>query len=912
MNHTDDNLQVRKDAKDLTPQEKQRFVNAVLALKNRPSSYTIFNPATNTTETPPNAYDYFVRLHQLAFGQVDARGEMAFEMPPVHGGPPFLPWHREFIRRFEQELQLVDPGVSLPYWDPTTSDSTRAVFSDDFMGGSGEAQDNFFVRTGPFKAPDVSRRNLPTQQLNQQNVWTLAFNSRSQVNPTGQARFLQRTFGSIFDPSSVFFGSANLPTKADVEEALSQPTYDTFRSTVEATPHGRPHVWVGGAMGLATSPNDPVFFLHHANIDRLWDEWIERNQNNPNFRPYLPLDGAPGSAGLEINDSLFNFGDVSPEQLLATEPLGYTYDTSDRQPTQNPNPPSPNPPSPNPPSPNPPSPQPGIDPSLPQISVNDPSVGESSGELNFIISLSEPSLQMVTVDYALTFANIEGNTAYETVLSGNQEVPPVNSKATGFGFFQLNGKGDALTYATKISGLDFGPLLGQAPQTSDTGDDVTGVHFHVGSSNVNGPVVLDISKGQDADDWKATINPDGSTIITGVWETTDKATKSISEFTASLKSATPGDDTKLYLNIHTKRLPGGEIRGQITGGRPDVSAIASKGQITFNPGQTKQVITLNVIDDRLPEFDETAPLFLSNPKGAAIADAQGLAKILDNDGGGGVGLPETPQTGGKGNDTLSGDSGNNTISGGDGDDFFYAGDGDDQVFGGKGKDFFYGDGGNDDINGNQDNDTLYGGKGNNTLYGGQGDDDVYGDGDEDVLYGNKGSDRMYGKGKDKLSGNQDNDSIYGGEGESTIYGGQGDDMVCGDEDDDDVYGDKGKDIVIGANPKASRPGTGEIDSLTGGSESDYFILGGKTSAYYNDGNTKDKGLSDYAIITDFNSKEDFILLSGSASGYRLVASPKGLPSGTAIYQRTVAEDELIAIVKDATDLSLSSSYFNYI
>ncbi|HAX77653.1 MAG TPA: hypothetical protein DCY88_17915 [Cyanobacteria bacterium UBA11372] len=137
-------------------------------------------------------------------------------------------------------------------------------------------------------------------------------------------------------------------------------------------------------------------------------------------------------------------------------------------------------------------------------------------------------------------------------------------------------------------------------------------------------------------------------------------------------------------------------------------------------------------------------------------------------------------------------------------------------------------------------------------------------------------------------------------------------MVCGDSGNDDVYGDKGKDTVIGANPKAQRPGIGEVDRLTGGSESDTFILGSKMGAYYNDGNTKDKGLSDYAIITDFNSKQDFIVLSGSASGYRLVTSPKGLPSGTAIYQRTAIEDELIAIVQGTTDLSLSSSYFNYI
>ena len=907
MNHTDDNLILRKDAKDLTADEKQRFVNAVLALKTRPSSYTIFNPATNTTETPANAYDYFVRLHQIAFGENHTPGHgggmggqmmQMMDMPPVHGVDPFLPWHREFVRRFEQELRLVDPSVALPYWDATSSESTRAVFSDDFMGGSGNPQDNYYVRTGPFKAPDISLRNQSTQQLNQQGLWAFNFNSHSAVDPRGEARFLQRTFGSLRDPESAFFGTANLPTPADVEEAFSQPTYTTFRPTLEATPHGSPHIWVGGAMGLPTSPNDPVFFLHHANVDRWWDEWIERNQNNPNFRPYRPLEGDPDSAGLDINDPLYNFGNVSPEQLLATEPLGYTYDTSDRRQAADPQ--------------NPDTQTPGIDPTLPQLSVTDVSVPESNGSLSFSINLSEQSQQQVTVDYALTFANTEGNRGFETVFTGGQEVPPVSSKATGFGSFQLNAQGDALTYAAKISGLDFGTLLGKAPQTADTADDVVGIHFHAGSVGVNGPIVLDISKNQDADDWKATINPDGSTSITGVWETTDKANQSISNFTASLQSATPGDDTKLYFNVHTKAFPAGEIRGQVTGGRPDIGFIQPKGQITFNPGQTKQVITLNVIDDRLPEFDETAPLFLSNAKGATIADAEGLGTILDNDGGGGKSeLPDTPQMGTKGNDTLAGDSGNNTLSGDDGDDLFYAGDGDDLVAGGQGQDLFYGDAGSDTLSGNQGNDTLYGGKGNNTIYGGRGDDDVYGDGDDDVLYGDRGNDRMYGRGTDQLNGNQGNDTIYGGEGNSTIYGGQNDDMVCGDTGNDAVYGDKGEDRVIGVDTKASTPGMGEIDTLVGGSQADTFVLGSKTAAYYNDTKSGDAGLSDYAIITDFNLTEDVILLQGSASSYKLVAAPVGLPTGTAIYQRTVGEDELIAIAQGVTDLSLSSSYFNY-
>ena len=55
---------------------------------------------------------------------------------------------------------------------------------------------------------------------------------------------------------------------------------------LEATPHGSVHVQVGGPTGLMTDPDlaalDPIFWLHHANVDRLWDVWRLKHQTNVN------------------------------------------------------------------------------------------------------------------------------------------------------------------------------------------------------------------------------------------------------------------------------------------------------------------------------------------------------------------------------------------------------------------------------------------------------------------------------------------------------------------------------------------------------------------------------------------------------------------------------------------------------
>jgi tyrosinase len=78
-----------------------------------------------------------------------------------------------------------------------------------------------------------------------------------------------------------------------------------------------------GTMGRASAPNDPIFWLLHANIDRLWVEWQRRHG-----QVYLPVEGA--EPGHNLDDTMWPFRDIgleiTPRTMLDHRALGYTYD----------------------------------------------------------------------------------------------------------------------------------------------------------------------------------------------------------------------------------------------------------------------------------------------------------------------------------------------------------------------------------------------------------------------------------------------------------------------------------------------------------------------------------------------------------------------------------------------------------
>ncbi|OKH25127.1 type I secretion protein [Hydrococcus rivularis NIES-593] len=195
-------------------------------------------------------------------------------------------------------------------------------------------------------------------------------------------------------------------------------------------------------------------------------------------------------------------------------------------------------------------------------------------------------------------------------------------------------------------------------------------------------------------------------------------------------------------------------------------------------------------------------------------------------------------------------------------------------------------------------------QGSGELKGTNGNDELTGDSSAQTIYGYRGNDTLTGQGG--------NDRLFAGSGNDRVYGDGGDDYLSGGSGKDMLLGGDGTDTLVGVATN-QQPGRGEIDTLAGGAGADTFRLGDSNSVYYNDGRNNTLGQADYALIQDFSQAEgDVIQLKGSASNYALGAAVQGLPTGTAIYLKTTGQDELIAVVQNASNLSLESNSFNYV
>lgn len=299
------------------PAVRDAYVQGVLALKAESLGPTTGQLGIPGASMPISTWDLFVVWHQRAMMRMTPPGQ--FDRNAAHSGPVFLPWHRLMLVLLEFQLQRVlgDDDFGLPYWDwaadgdlPVARQATAPLWTDSGIGGSG-----FPVADGPFVGD--------------------AFPVLIESDRFGGLRTARR--GLVRDLQGDI---ATLPTSSQVRGVLRFRQYDSapwdrstrgLRNRLEGWQpapgphlHNRVHVWVGGDMAPATSPNDPVFYLNHCNVDRIWEAWLTRHG-----RRYAPGQDAPAELlGHRLQDPMDNLltgQDITPADVLDLSGL-YTYD----------------------------------------------------------------------------------------------------------------------------------------------------------------------------------------------------------------------------------------------------------------------------------------------------------------------------------------------------------------------------------------------------------------------------------------------------------------------------------------------------------------------------------------------------------------------------------------------------------
>lgn len=208
-----------------------------------------------------------------------------------HGNWYFLPWHRGYVLMYERLTRELTgfQDFALPYWDWTRDRQLPAAFAQATFNGA------------PNPLFEASRRMGPTESLPDEIVGPGVV-----TTILGEAEF------EIFGTSRPFGQNSLDPSWLGRRTGV--------QGTLEATPHNNVHGIVGGLMNSGRSALDPIFMMHHCNIDRIWAVW--RAAGNPDSAEALWLN-------MPFQNHFLN-PDGSPSsplvaELLAPEALGYTY-----------------------------------------------------------------------------------------------------------------------------------------------------------------------------------------------------------------------------------------------------------------------------------------------------------------------------------------------------------------------------------------------------------------------------------------------------------------------------------------------------------------------------------------------------------------------------------------------------------
>lgn len=252
-------VRIRKNAESLTPGERDRIVKAFADLNSQGAG----------------RFADFRNMHTDV------------SSPQAHGAPGFLPWHRAYLLDLERELQAIDPSVALPYW--RFDQPAPNLFTPDFFGTSGPSGAVQFGATNPLQFWVTDGVQGITREP--RNAW----DPRTQPGPT-----------VITEAQTLAIGTQ----------------YSAFRG-MEFNPHGTAHTrWDGFIRFIGTAAKDPLFFLLHCNVDRLWAKWQRQNGRFDSTQA-ASYDGDPNNTiGHNLNDTMWPWNEITGAPRPPTAPGG--------------------------------------------------------------------------------------------------------------------------------------------------------------------------------------------------------------------------------------------------------------------------------------------------------------------------------------------------------------------------------------------------------------------------------------------------------------------------------------------------------------------------------------------------------------------------------------------------------------
>jgi tyrosinase len=276
----------------------------ISVVDNETPTNTVLHQRTLMVRVRKNANNLTVKERDLlldAYAKVNASGYQVFldshnaaASREIHARPSFLPWHRAFLLSFERHLQVVHPSVTVPYWH--FDQPSPNIFSPDFMGGTPDSVGTVALSS---TNPLTSWKVLGIPGIVRAPLFNTATSGAQSLEP------------------------ALTPVRNETSVLALGPGFIDFND-MEFDPHNSAHssFSTGPLISPPTATRDPLFFLLHCNIDRLWAKWqLARNlYNTSNINTYSPQ--PIPAIGDFLTDTMWPWNGVTTPPRPSTAPGG--------------------------------------------------------------------------------------------------------------------------------------------------------------------------------------------------------------------------------------------------------------------------------------------------------------------------------------------------------------------------------------------------------------------------------------------------------------------------------------------------------------------------------------------------------------------------------------------------------------